>query len=228
MKNTAKDQYLGNLKNSNKNLQEEIKKLKLTKLDKEKELNRLININSPKDNKNLIQKDPKDSKDSKQNQQLKLLNKKVKIESREINNKNENKKNNPLLNSGDLRLPNINKSVALRKLKETMDQNLEKFHNEKKGILKENNFLKKSASKKEYNNEFIIDEEINHDNNNKKIKKNSTIISPRMKSVDFNNNNNTNKIRKVNESINSDFEKEKENDENINEISNMMKDILNI
>ena len=180
-----------------------------------------------------------------------MNNKRVKIESRDIIEKNFNENNNidnnsskklnPIsqINSGDLKLPNINKSVALRKLKETMDKNMEKYNNEKNGILKNNeNKLnsnsqlqsqhrpKKSNSQAQFNNYDSNNDSSNNNDNNiqeKNHKKNNSKFSPRLKSVDFNEN-----INKINETLNSDLDKEKENDENINEISNMMKDILSI
>jgi hypothetical protein len=230
-------------------------------------------LNSPKsyyNNINNLNKNPS-----------KLLNnKRVKIDLKEIiseNTINENKHetenkimNIPKIKPMNFRLPNINKSIALRKFKENKDINqninidknifkdidIDKYLEKKeKGILKENlntqpnekliksnsqvKFIKINYTDEENNyhtdDNFIINnnnlKEIENKNKNKKfISKFSN--SPKIKSINLNIEDKENlqeKIDKIhNDTLNSDFDKEKENNENINEISNMMKHILNI
>ena len=219
-------------------LQEDMRRLKLSKADtKEK----LIDYGKEKDF---------DGKNSPTVNPSKLLNnKKVKIESRDFNrnlndeiekakNIQKNFSQNPQVNTGDLKLPDINKNKALKKLRQNLNINLENYRNKNKGISMESeNKLINSALKEEINvknsiqrlkkirsntgsiNDNPIEEKKNTNNipyeQDKKQIKHNREFSPKVNS------------KNSDDSLNSDINQEKENDDNINEISNMMKDILN-
>lgn len=185
--------------------QEEIRRLKLNKADTKEKLIEYGNNNTKERdnyNNNFEQKTPT------ANPSKLLSNKRIKVESREINrntediSKTKNQKkileNNNNINTEELKLPdiNINKNKALTKKKV-----LEKYQNEDIVAHKENEINKI--------NTFLKDEM----NNNKNKQKSKKTISGIKKTHTLNNNNNLDNNYNIEENTN------KKNEENLTSLA---------